>query len=411
MLSDLDVNPLSPLNPLKNIRLALGICSAIGAIETPQIARQLRRYGATVKVYIQKRALNFIGISALEWATLTPPVVRFQASADHIMQEDALLIAPLSMNTTAQIVQGHANSPLCTLAANAIGMQKPLFILPTMHQAMWNNPIFQNNLNQLMAYPNVHLIPPINDENKYKMPPKESIALFIAKHLSQSPMKNQHLLITGGSAPTPIDDVRLLSNHATGQTALALAKEALLDGANVHLLLPHHTPCPPEIRHHANLIPYSHYTDYFKTLQSTLKQYPIHSAIFSAAVSDYHLKDPFPSKSRTHPLKLSLYPTEKIIDTIRQDHPTLKMVVFKYEVKLSHQELLKQGLHYLNKGYNHVFLNQPENLKARHSHANIKRGYLLSKTHASNSKNQPIPISDPLHLYMTLRSSLSPHET
>jgi hypothetical protein len=48
-------------NYLDKKKIALCITGGIAAIETPKIARHLRRYGAEVKAYVTPNALKFIG--------------------------------------------------------------------------------------------------------------------------------------------------------------------------------------------------------------------------------------------------------------------------------------------------------------------------------------------------------------
>jgi len=131
---------------LKGKSIALCITGGIAAIETPKIARQLRRYGASVKAYTTKEALKFIGKASLEWATEQEVVDELSGMAEHICIDDLVLVAPATTNTINKIFVGIADNPVTTLVASALGTDVPVYIAPAMHGSLYKNPFLQENL-------------------------------------------------------------------------------------------------------------------------------------------------------------------------------------------------------------------------------------------------------------------------
>jgi phosphopantothenoylcysteine decarboxylase/phosphopantothenate--cysteine ligase len=83
--------------------------------------------------------------------------------------------------------------------------------------------------------------------------------------------------------------------------------------------------------------------------------------IFSAAVADYRLENPFSGKIPSGgELNLNFVPTQKVIEKVRQEFPDLEMVTFKYQEGVSHEELLEIARKRLEKGYQAVLANRGE---------------------------------------------------
>lgn len=167
---------------LKDKSIALCVTGGIAAIETPKLARHLRRYGATVRVYVTPSAYDFIGKSALEWATEQPVVDRLSGLAEHICGHDAVVVAPATLNTFNKVMLGIADNPVTTLVASALGKKVPVYLAPTMHETLYNNPIFQKNLGEAGKY-GLRVIEPRFSEGKAKMPRIEKIVNTLLKDL------------------------------------------------------------------------------------------------------------------------------------------------------------------------------------------------------------------------------------
>ena len=85
------------------------------------------------------------------------------------------------------------------------------------------------------------------------------------------------------------------------------------------------------------------FEDYASILKNSLSQQSFEWGIFTAAVADFQPLKVFKGKlsSRIKHLDLKLMPTPKMVDEVRKKFPQLKMVTFKYEENVSHEELIK----------------------------------------------------------------------
>ena len=69
------------------------------------------------------------------------------------------------------------------------------------------------------------------------MPDPEVLESYIIKEIAfEKDLKGKKVLITAGPTMEKIDPVRFISNHSTGKMGYALAKIAMLRGADVTLV-------------------------------------------------------------------------------------------------------------------------------------------------------------------------------
>ena len=358
---DLSVNRLG--DHLEGKTIALCVSGGIAAIETPKIARQLRRYGAQVKTYVTKAALLFIGKAALEWATGLEVVDTLSGQAEHICQEDLVLVAPATMNTINKVFAGIADNPVTTLIASALGKHVPVSIAPTMHLSLYDNPVLQDNLRRSKAL-GISIINPLIEEGKAKIPEPDRIVAEVIRSLSKHPILGKKILITGGPTPAKIDDVRMLTTKFTGSLAVKMAQEAFYLGADVTLLLGKTGITVPgylQTQYHED------YEAYQEHVFAALEQGQ-DIAVFSAAVADYlpteHVTGKIPSGGALQ--QIVLKPSRKIIREVREKFPDLFMVTFKYEDGVSTEELLEKANKSLQTGYQLVIANRAEDMKETH---------------------------------------------
>lgn len=183
---DLQVDALG--EDLKGFSIALGVSGGIASIVTPIIAREFRRYGANVKSYMTENSQKFITKIPLEWGTGNDVVTNLSGRSEHISLEDVVLVAPATMNTVNKLCLGIADNVVTTLVGSALGMGKKVYLAPTMHESLFNNPIFQENLKKVEGY-GLRIIPPRIGEGKIKIPKINNIVQFIIDDI-----KNYNLL-------------------------------------------------------------------------------------------------------------------------------------------------------------------------------------------------------------------------
>ncbi len=160
--------------------IALCVTGGIAAIEAPKLARHLRRYGAKVIVYATPNTFHFVGKTSLEWGAGQEIISELGGVAEHICFYDAILVAPATLNTINKIFRGIADNPVTTLIASALGRKTPVYLAPTMHESLYQNPFLIENLANATKY-GIKLIEPRISEGKAKMPKLEKIVATIIK--------------------------------------------------------------------------------------------------------------------------------------------------------------------------------------------------------------------------------------
>lgn len=376
MNQDLQVEKLG--NYLEGKKIALCVGGGIAAIESPKIARHLRRYGADVRAYVTNSALKFIGETSLEWATGKSVVKELSGLAEHICSEDVVLVAPATLNTINKIYSGIADDLVTTLIASAIGqnaiswkendmfftdvVEKPIILAPTMHESLYYNPFLQKNLeNKLNADYGIHLITPRLEERKAKIPKVEDIVAQTCHILNK---KESKFLITGGATPVKIDDVRIITNKFKGALAIEIAKEAYLNGHDVTLLLGKTGLKAPS---YLKTIYHEDYDEYSANVFKQLEQNNYCAAIFSAAVADYTPVQKFDGKIPSlGELEIKFKQTKKIINEVREKYPDLFMVTFKHMSQISTEDLLTIAKE-RTKNYQIVVANREEDMTQTHN--------------------------------------------
>lgn len=376
---------------LEGKNIALCVSGGIAAIETPKIARHLRRYGATVRAYATHTAFKFVGEAALEWGTGQSVVKELSGLAEHICLEDLVLVAPATLNTINKIMTGLADDPVTTLIASALGKKIPVCIAPTMHESLYHNPFLQQNLHNAYAF-GIQVIPPRESEGKSKIPDLESLIAFTCKTLSQDPLKGKKVLVTGGPTPAKIDDVRAITNKFKGALSVLIASEAYRRGALVKLLLGDTgIPFPTylEVRKHHDYERYR--TNVFSELE---RGYDV--GIFAAAVADYTPVEFFQGKipSGGTLTRIDVRSTPKVIEEVRHKYPELFMATFKYQQDVSKEELLAIAQDRVQQGYELVVANRGEDITALRHKAYIfgKEGVLAEPGSKKEIANQLLDV-------------------
>lgn len=353
-------------NLLDGADLALGVCGSIAAVEAIKLIRQLRRHGAKVTVYATKDALAFVSKRSLAWASEGEVVVDFGSEATHVFSHDLLLIAPATLNHLTKIANGLADDVITALCQSLLGFRnlnkeqksKPqLLLAPCMHLSMAASPAYQRAFEMLSSL-GVVFIPPVIEEDKCKLPPIDRLCDFVIREYKQfldvARLDKKNIFITAGAVSVALDDVRLLTNRASGKTGYALARYAFYQGAKVHLLI-HKDFFHSKDDAFAEFSYYRSYEEYKEILLDVLKKNKIDMAVFTAAVSDFHLQKVAKGKmdsKKNH--QINLMPTDKIIDLACKRFPSLKVVAFKLDCFASEEEMKKNILEIFRKNSYHA---------------------------------------------------------
>lgn len=307
------------MNALRGKKILLGITGGIAAYKTPEIVRGLIKKGAEVRIVMTPSAKDFVTPLTLATLSKNPVLSSFIAEDsdnpywnDHValgLWADLFLIAPATSNTLSAMAHGRCNNLLLGVYLSA---KCPVWIAPAMDLDMYAHPTTQHNINQLTSYGNYVL--PVGEgalasglEGKGRMlEPLEILALVETHFNSNTPLQGKTVLITAGPTFEAIDPVRYIGNHASGKMGFALAKEALVLGANVILIT---GPTNEKLDHsHLELIPVVSAEDMLNAVQNVFKKADI--AIAAAAVADYKPKQSASQKIKKQGSDFSLELTE-----------------------------------------------------------------------------------------------------
>ena len=155
--------------------------------------------------------------------------------------------------------------------------------------------------------------------------------------------KNKRILITAGPTWVPIDGVRVISNTATGETGILLAKKLAALGAQVTLLLGPVGSCC--INKKIRLIRFKFFDELKNTLTREVRTKKYGVVVHSAAVADYRVQNTFRKKisSKLKKFTLRLVSTKKLIDCIKKIDKGICLVAFKFEPQAGKEELLSEA--------------------------------------------------------------------
>src|SRR3989338_5030888 len=348
MNSDLAVQIKSGV--LSEKRIALCVTGSIAAVETVKLARELRRYGASVFATLTPSAEKFITPLALQWATQQKVVTHLSGGEGHFTHEDLFLVPPATLHTINKMVLGLADNPVTTTLASAWGQGIPIVFVPTMHDSLAQNPVLKKNISFLKKEKNIYFIEPIHEESKEKFADPETIVSEVSHILAQGSLRYKKILITAGPTRGPIDPVRYISNFSTGELGIRLAHELYIRGAEPTLVYG-----PGSVKPHCfyPVILVTTPQEMLEAVTSQLQYQKVHAAIFSAAVLDHVPSQVYDIKlSSAQALDIQFVQTPKIIREV--DKVTrhsceniskgLFKIGFKLEWKRSEEELMNLGM-------------------------------------------------------------------
>lgn len=281
---------------LENKTVVLGVTGSIAAYKIASLASSLVKKGANVHVIMTQNATNFINPITFESLTGRKCLIdtfdrNFEFQVEHVSlakQADVFMVAPASANVIGKIAGGIADDMLTT---TIMACKAPKIISPAMNTNMFENPIVQDNIQKLKDY-GYEVIDPASgylacgDTGAGKMPEPEVLESYIMKAIAmEKDMSGKKVLITAGATMEKIDPVRFISNHSTGKMGYALAKMAMLRGADVTLVTGKTNIPKP---HFVKSIEVESAKEMFEAVDRIFDSQDI--AIMSAAVADYRPK-------------------------------------------------------------------------------------------------------------------------
>ena len=278
---------------LKGKTVLLGVTGGIAAYKAAALASALVKQHAAVEVVMTQHATEFITPLTFEQLTGRKVMVdtfdrNFVHQVEHIslaQRTDLVIIAPATANICAKLAHGLADDMLTT---TVLACRCPKLIAPAMNTNMYENPVTQDNLDTLRHY-GWEVIAPASGRlacgavGPGKLPEPETLLQYVLYHLALShDLEGKRVLISAGPTQEALDPVRYLTNHSTGKMGYALARMAMLRGAEVTLVSgPVCIAPPPFVR----LVPIVSAQDMFEAVAAHAPQSDL--IFMAAAVADY----------------------------------------------------------------------------------------------------------------------------
>lgn len=326
---------------LQGKTVLLGVTGGIAAYKMPNVARMLKKLHCNVHVLMTQNATNFITATTFETLTGNKCLIdtfdrNFEFSVEHVAlakQADLVLLAPVTANVIGKIANGIADDMLTT---TVMACPCKVLVAPAMNHNMYMNPIVQDNIEKLKKF-NYEIIPPVvgmlanGDIGTGKLPSEEVLVEYVIRELAhEKDMAGMKVLVTAGPTQEAIDPVRYITNHSTGKMGYALAKMAMLRGAEVTLVTGPTALEPPMFVNAVNVVSAK---DMYDAVTSVAKEQDV--IIKAAAVADYR-----PSQVSDEKIKktdgeaaISLERTDDILATLGKEKGKTFLCGFSMETE------------------------------------------------------------------------------
>ncbi|MDO5382075.1 MAG: bifunctional phosphopantothenoylcysteine decarboxylase/phosphopantothenate--cysteine ligase CoaBC [Eubacteriales bacterium] len=232
---------------LKGKNVVLGVSGSIAAYKIANLASMLVKQHCNVDVIMTENATNFINPITFETLTGNKCLVdtfdrNFQYSVEHVSlakKADVVMVAPASANIIGKMANGIADDMLTT---TILACKCKKIVSPAMNSNMFVNPIVQDNIKKLQGY-GFEVIGPATghlacgDEGIGKMPSEQVLYDYILREIAcEKDLLGKKIVVTAGPTRESIDPVRYISNNSTGKMGYAIARRAMLRGAEVVLI-------------------------------------------------------------------------------------------------------------------------------------------------------------------------------
>lgn len=306
----------------ENKSIIIGVSGGIAAYKTAYLVSALSKTEADVNVIMTENACEFISPLVFETLTGNKCYVdtfdrNFKFDVEHISlakKADIFMIAPATANVIAKIANGIADDMLTT---TFLASKCKKIVSPAMNTAMFENQITQDNIAKLKKY-GIGVVEPQNgllacgDTGAGKMPEPDFLFDVIEREIArEKDMLGKKVLVTAGATMESLDPVRFLTNHSSGKMGFAIAKEAMLRGAEVTVVKAN---TAAEIPNFVKIVEVSSAKDMFDAVTALSDQQDI--IVKAAAVADYTPESYVDSKIKKKDGDLSI-PLKRTMDILK----------------------------------------------------------------------------------------------
>jgi phosphopantothenoylcysteine decarboxylase/phosphopantothenate--cysteine ligase len=284
------------MNDLTNKKILFIICGGVSAYKSLETIRLFKKNNAEIKTILTQSAKEFVtplSIASLSQGKVYDDLFSLEneTEMDHISLSrwaDLIIITPATANTISKLSQGSSEDLASTVI---LASNKQIFLAPAMNVRMWEHQSTKNNLEKLKDYGYKIIGPVIGDmacgeygEGKMSDP---SEIYNEVKNFLHNKIKNNKIkaLVTAGPTKEYIDPVRFITNKSSGKQGYEIAKSLSKRGFETTLIS---GPTNLSISADVNLIKVETAEEMLKATQKSL---PTDIAIFSAAVSDFKVKN------------------------------------------------------------------------------------------------------------------------
>lgn len=297
---------------MKGKNILLGVTGSIAAYKAAALASLLMKQGCHVDVIMTENATQFISPVTFESLTGTKCMVdtfdrNFKFDITHISlakKADAVVIAPASANIIGKMAGGIADDMLST---TWLACRCAIIVAPAMNTRMYEHPVVQKNMQTLkelgciFAEPAEGLLA-CGDVGKGKMMEPADILPYIERAIMlPHDMEGMRVMVTAGPTQESIDPVRYITNHSSGKMGYAMAKMAMLRGAQVLLITGQTALTPPPF---VEVVDVTSAEDMFQAVAWHASEADI--IIKAAAVADYTPTEPSTEKIKKQEGSLSI---------------------------------------------------------------------------------------------------------
>ncbi|MGE0651174.1 MAG: bifunctional phosphopantothenoylcysteine decarboxylase/phosphopantothenate--cysteine ligase CoaBC [Alphaproteobacteria bacterium] len=281
---------------IQNRRILLVVSGGIAAYKALDLARELRRRGATVRAILTEAGARFV--TPLSLAALTGDKVygdlfslTDEAEMGHIRlsrEADLVLVAPATADILARMAHGLATD-LATTAL--LATDKPVMVAPAMNVRMWEHSATRANMATLAAR-GIAVIPPAvgemacGEEGEGRLADINDIVAAVEDFFdAAAPLRGRRAVVTSGPTHEPLDPVRFIGNRSSGKQGHAIAAALARLGAETVLVSgPVALPDPAGV----SVIHAETAEDMLRAVTARL---PVDVAVMAAAVGDWRARE------------------------------------------------------------------------------------------------------------------------
>lgn len=345
---------------LKDKCIILAVTASISLYRSLDTARWLLRRGAKVKVLMTEEAASLVSPDMFYWATGIKPIVKLTGATEHIAltkECDSMLIAPSTFSTMSKIAYGITDNPVSLTAISIMGYNKPIILVPAMHEKMENTKQY-DEIRKRLIESNIFIINPYVAEEVAKYPDPQFVARVTGAHtLRGFDMKGLKVLITAGATRSWIDDVRFITNPSSGRMGIELSIEAYSRGAEVDLIYGH---TELQIPHTVNSYHVDTTDDMANKIEelTSAKKYDV--IIGAAAPVDFNVDKHEGKMKSEFSYQINLTPAKKALKSI-SNRPRV-LISFAAESIKNDEELIEKAKEKLKKYESDIVIANPANL-------------------------------------------------